>query len=392
MQGGKHSAAAYSELEKWIYGSAKATIDSFVVSAGTGMNASISTGAGIIYDTIARRIATDATETATVPTASASFNRIDSVVAYIDTAISPTTSVTDNTNDILKFVVVAGTAAATPVAPTGSAIVAAIGAGKPYLVLADILLPQNATNLSGATFTNRAPIINDVSGWRQASESWAYASWASTTRIGVITVPSGATTRYQKGMRLRIEQPSGTKYGIIVAVASTSLTVFFPSGTTLDNAAISYPAYSTQKAPFGFDLNPVLWTVSATDSTNRQATTDTYTSYGGTTLPVGIGAWEIAYRLDMRITYASGGNPKRGYVTLSSDGSTETDPEMTNTLYMNSPTLTTASQTMIASKKVNFTAARTLTFLGRVSSTGATAQIDNSSTQALSVSALCAYL
>jgi len=155
MQGGKHSAAAYSELEKWMYGSVAANSASFVVSAGTGMNVNISTGAGLISDTIARRIATDAVETATVPTASASFNRIDTVVAYIDTGVTPTTAVTDNTNDILKFAVVAGTAASTPVAPTGAAIISAIGAGKPYMVLYDVLVPQNATNTSGMTFTDR---------------------------------------------------------------------------------------------------------------------------------------------------------------------------------------------------------------------------------------------
>lgn len=159
MQGGKHSAAAYSELEKWAYGSCVASLTSFVVSAGAGMNVNISTGAGLISDTIARRIGTDATETATVPTASASFNRIDSVVAYIDTAVSPTTAVTDNTNNILKFVVVAGTAASTPVAPTGAAILTAIGAGKPYMVLYDLLLPQNAANLSGITLTDRRVVM-----------------------------------------------------------------------------------------------------------------------------------------------------------------------------------------------------------------------------------------
>jgi hypothetical protein len=160
MQGGKHSAAAYTELEKWAYGSCVASIASFVASAGTGMNLNISTGAGLISDTIARRIGTDALETAAVPAASASFNRIDTLVAYIDTAVTPTTGVTDNTNDILKFVVVAGTAASTPVAPTGAAIISAIGAGKPYMVLYDILLPQNAVNLSGITLTDRRVVMS----------------------------------------------------------------------------------------------------------------------------------------------------------------------------------------------------------------------------------------
>ena len=193
MQGGKHSAAAYTELEKWAYGSVVASITSFVVSAGTGMNLNISTGAGLISDTIARRIGTDATETATVPTASASFNRIDTVVAYIDTGVTPTTSVTDNTNDILKFAVVAGTAASTPVAPTGAAIISAIGAGKPYMVLYDVLVPQNATNTSGMTLTDRRKVMTQIQAGQFAAGAIATADIANLA-VTTAKLAAGAVT------------------------------------------------------------------------------------------------------------------------------------------------------------------------------------------------------
>ena len=190
MQGGKHSAAAYSELEKWMYGSIVANAASFVVSAGTGMLVNISTGAGLISDTIARRIGTDAVETATVPTASASFNRIDTVLAYIDTSVTPSTGVTDNTNDILKFVVVAGTAASTPVAPTGAAIISAIGAGKPYMVLYDVLVPQNATNTSGMTFTDRRVLPTSQS----IADAIVTAAKIATSAVTTAKVATNAIT------------------------------------------------------------------------------------------------------------------------------------------------------------------------------------------------------
>lgn len=191
MQGGKHSAAAYSELEKWAFGSVVASITSFVASAGTGMNVNISTGAGLIYDTIARRIATDATETATVPTASASFNRIDSLVAYIDTAVSPTTAVTDNTNDILKFIVVAGTASASPTAPNDSAVQSAIGAGKPFMRLYDITVPQNATNTSAMTFSDKRVVMNQVPAARISGIAGLLGDIKYFTSNGTYTKPAG---------------------------------------------------------------------------------------------------------------------------------------------------------------------------------------------------------
>lgn len=91
-------------------------------------------------------------------------------------------------------------------------------------------------------------------GWLEANESWTYASWTAAIRVGTITVPTDATTKYQVGMRVKITQSTGgTKYGRIEAVAATLLTVSFPVGTTLNNEAISDPAYSTVFAPKGYD-------------------------------------------------------------------------------------------------------------------------------------------
>lgn len=164
LEGGLHSAAAYSALENRAFGSCVGDAASFVVTPGAGMNLSISTGDGLIkVDNFnGRRIQTTTAETAAVPAASASFNRIDTVVAYIDTAIAPTTAVIDNTNDILKFAVIAGTAAATPAAPTDAAIQAAIGAGKPYMALYDVLVPQGATNVAGVTLTDRRKVLTVI--------------------------------------------------------------------------------------------------------------------------------------------------------------------------------------------------------------------------------------
>lgn len=164
MQGGLHSAAAYSALENRAWGSSVASATSLVAAAAAGMNISVSSGDGLIsVDSFnARRIQVTASETVAVPAANASFNRIDTLVAYIDNGVAPTTAVVDNVNDVLKFMVVAGTAAATPVAPTGAAIQAAIGAGNPYMALYDLLVPQAATNTAGVTFTDRRKVITDI--------------------------------------------------------------------------------------------------------------------------------------------------------------------------------------------------------------------------------------
>jgi hypothetical protein len=336
MQGGLHSAAAYAGLENKLYGSAKATVDSLVVTPGAGMNVSVSTGDGIIsVDAFnGRRIQVTAPETVAVPASDASYNRVDSVIAYIDNAVEPTTSVIDNVNDILKFMVVAGTAAATPTAPSGAAIQAAIGAGNAYMVLADFTTPQNASNLTGVTFINRAPIIKDTSGWRDILETWAYASYSSTSRIGVFTVPAGATDKYNPGMRVMFTQTTGgLKYGIIVDVTSTTVSVFLPNGTSLVNEPVLYPSYSSSKQPLGFPADAALWTVKYTTKTDTSVAATAqawYKESAAHQIVVGPGSWRLRYKVSVYAQAGAASTNLKMWATLSPQSSIATNTLPTN--------------------------------------------------------------
>lgn len=163
MGGGAHSDAAYTAFENAAYGSCVANATSLAVSAGGGMSVRIAAGDGIISTpSSGKRIQSDAIETVTISAANATYPRIDSVVVYIDSAVQPTTAVIDNVNGILKFAAVAGTPAASPTAPAESMIQAAIGAGNRYMVLADVKVPNGATSMNTATFTDRRKVATMV--------------------------------------------------------------------------------------------------------------------------------------------------------------------------------------------------------------------------------------
>lgn len=165
MGGGAHSDAAYTAFENAAYGSCVANATSLAVSAGSGMSVRIAAGDGIISTpSSGKRIQSDAIETVTISAANATYPRIDSVVVYIDSAVQPTTAVIDNVNGILKFAAVAGTPAANPTAPTESMIQAAIGAGNRYMVLADVKVPNGATSMNTATFTDRRKVATMIDG------------------------------------------------------------------------------------------------------------------------------------------------------------------------------------------------------------------------------------
>lgn len=164
MAGGLHSAAAYSAFEDALYGTCVAGDTALSVSAGTGMKAVVAPGNGLISTGtgFARRIATDANVEVTISAASTANPRIDAIVAYIDNAVTPTTSVEDNTNGILKFKAVSGTAAATPANPSSATIQSSVGAGNPYMVLNYVTVPKNASTASTCTFNDARKIAGNV--------------------------------------------------------------------------------------------------------------------------------------------------------------------------------------------------------------------------------------
>lgn len=168
-------------------------------------------------------------------------------------------------------------------------------------------------------------------GWQATGESWAYSSWTAATRIGVITVPTDATTKYQPGNRVRFSQTTGgTKYGIIHAVTATTLTVFFPVGTTFNNEAITSPVFSPIDSPFGFDKDIVKWTLEYTDFVREQVNAPSLLSwyYSDDNLVVGPGSWFIESMSSSVVTAAS--TPYLGQeATLSTSTSSESHPKMT---------------------------------------------------------------
>ena len=161
MQGGRHSAAALSAFINAMYGSSVANGLDVLVTGFTGLSVNVQAGNGNI-DTgqgFGRLIQIDAVQNVALTAASPSNPRNDIIVAYIDNGVTPTTSVIDNTNDILKFAAVAGTPASTPADPSNSTIQSAIGAGNPFMKLARVRVNASATSLTQGNITDLRNIV-----------------------------------------------------------------------------------------------------------------------------------------------------------------------------------------------------------------------------------------
>lgn len=95
---------------------------------------------------------TDGTESVNVNTADGSNPRIDTLVAYVDKAVVDST--TSNNPNAFKFKAVAGTPAGSPVAPNSAAISSSIGAGNPYIKLANIAVGAGVTTITNGNITD----------------------------------------------------------------------------------------------------------------------------------------------------------------------------------------------------------------------------------------------
>jgi len=165
------------------------------------------------------------------------------------------------------------------------------------------------------------------------STSWSYGSYNSTYKVATITVPTDATTYLQPGMRVKFSQTSdGQKYGIIVAINSaTSIDVFMGTDYDFDNEAITSPAYSSAKAPFGMDMDPNKWKIETTDATQKSATTGTtWGNTVGLTIAIPKGAWDVEYMLSSHVDMNGSALIARAAWTLSTTTNSESDADFTS--------------------------------------------------------------
>ena len=113
--------------------------------------------------------------------------------------------------------------------------------------------PLPASDLNDIVENIESIYFNPDTGWQPITDIWTYSAWDNTNKIATINVPSDATARYSVGMKLKFTQSTGgTKYGRITEVVSaTQLKAYLVSGT-LENEAITAPAYSVVEQPFGY--------------------------------------------------------------------------------------------------------------------------------------------
>lgn len=176
-------------------------INGFETVIGTGLQVTTKPGNAILRfgsggTASAHLVSLTADFTTTLATADASNPRIDAIVLYVDTSVSlpsgtPTAANLDGLG-VAKIVRVTGTPAASPSAPSTSAIQFAIGsASYPYTVLANWRVNAGVSALSQTNCTDTrvfaAPTNPRALGKSSFIESGGVPSFTASTLSGSIT-------------------------------------------------------------------------------------------------------------------------------------------------------------------------------------------------------------
>ena len=187
-------------------------------------------------------------------------------------------------------------------------------------------------------------------------------------------------------------------YGIITAKSfstNTTLTVQVPEGCTIPTSGgITAFAYSLVDTPFGFPKGRDKWTLEYGDAIAQAITVSTSYQPTISKAVVPVGAWNVAYTAYGQLQ-VTGTSARLGTVTLSSDGTTETDSDFNMTFIGDNPVSGTSTKgSMVANNKnLSIDTATTYTILTKINNaTGVISNEVGGQNTVTRITAECAYL
>lgn len=177
--------------------------------------------------------------------------------------------------------------------------------------------------------------------WVAISGTLTYSSADDPTFVA--STSADLTDDIGLGARIRISQTS-TKYFLVTAITSNSITLYGGTDYDLANATISDPYYSVAKAPVGFPTSPAKWTETLNDASGSDTITSaTWTNIDSLSLDIPIGVWMVSYRVGFFMLYTGADQSLEMNVTLTQTDTTEDDTYWTTHFYVGSGTGGSAS-------------------------------------------------
>lgn len=185
--------------------------------------------------------------------------------------------------------------------------------------------------------------LDETGGWRALATTPIRQS--TDDPVFVLRFGADMTAILGRGMRIQLTQNGTVRYFIVVGMGAytggnTDVTVY--GGTDYDvndstTYPISSPKYSREKAPLGFPLDVLKWSIKVTNNATQQQASPvngTWYNPGSISISIPIGLWRVSYKAMLNVATTTG-QTVCGFskMTLSTANNSETDSDLTIASY-----------------------------------------------------------
>lgn len=213
-----------------------------------------------------------------------------------------------------------------------------------------------------------------VAGWySKTGLTLTYSSADAPTYV--VSTNIDMTGYISVGMKMKMTHGGSVKYFFVTAITSNSITLYGGTDYTLAATAITLPYFSNIKAPLGFPISPIAWTVESKDTSLRSQVSPvagTYYNLGsvGITFPIGI--WNFYGTVTAQALNTSIGTSNDIRITLSTANNSESDSELSAMLQGYGAANNGTPLAKISIKKVLVIATKTTYYLNSKQDNGPT--------------------
>lgn len=236
-------------------------------------------------------------------------------------------------------------------------------------------------------------------GWLPTSATFTFVS--ADAPIFIISTPINLTGVIEEGMKIQLTQDAVIKNGFVMNcywdAGTSKFYIKLYGGTlyTITSNAITGVCWSRDKKPKNFPIDPNKWTVQANFTANAEKPSpaaQTWYQMSGHAMTLPIGTWKIDYKVQVRSSCASAdlAHYPSAYTTLSTNGSGETDKELTDGMWINNAT--TNCKVLRGEKVLTVTAKTTVTILTKADDATVYSIAFYSASSQSHIRAVCPYL
>lgn len=247
-----------------------------------------------------------------------------------------------------------------------------------------------------AIITNIAPNTTAInSGWNTFLTTLVLLT--ADAPVYKLTTETDQTGNVGLGDKFKFTHGGEVKYGIVVAITSSTITLYCGTDYTISDTAITSIFYSHAKSPLGFPMSPAKWSVISKLVVGYSKVSPTQNVwYNAHSIVVPIGLWDISYSgLITAITVANKTSARVG-TTLSEANNTESDGDFSTYGGVSgaSSTITFVNYINVKKEGIPVTTKKTLYLnIRTVSAPGDIANIDvPASIVPTIITAVCSYL